>query len=142
MNFSGGLSLSLSIILTSIAELIKASDYVCSGRDPVQAMAMILNKMNFPSLSVFFSHLVEREREGGRDKKERKRYYLLLINKLLVLMLDGNSKYNAHVWSDLGYLICLRQHVWPDVIPDKYIPVTNEQNILYWEWRDWRSYTW
>ena len=27
----------------------------------------------------------------------------------MVLILDGNSEIGAHVWRNLGYLICLRQ---------------------------------
>ena len=31
--------------MTSIAQLIKASEYVCTGRNPVQASAVFLNEI-------------------------------------------------------------------------------------------------
>ena len=31
--------------MTSMAQLIKASEYVCTGRYPVQAVAVILNEL-------------------------------------------------------------------------------------------------
>ena len=52
LSFSPFLSLSLS--LTSIAQLIKASDYACTGRYPVQTSAIFLNEFSI-SLSLVFS---------------------------------------------------------------------------------------
>ena len=31
--------------MTSIAQFIKTSEYVCTGRDPVQALAVFLNEL-------------------------------------------------------------------------------------------------
>ena len=40
------LSISLSLlVMTSLAQLIKASEYACTGRYPVQASAMFLNEL-------------------------------------------------------------------------------------------------
>ena len=36
----------LNFFSTAIAQLIKTSEYVCTGRDPVQASALFLNELN------------------------------------------------------------------------------------------------
>ena len=46
---------SLSLVMTSIAQLIKASEYVCTGRYPVQASAVFLNELII-SLSLSHTH--------------------------------------------------------------------------------------
>ena len=46
--------------MTSIAQLIKASDYACTGRYPVQALAMFLSELSislYLPLSLFLSFL-------------------------------------------------------------------------------------
>ena len=76
---SGSLWLSLALSLSYVASfiynsylshnlfrygiyslVIKASDYACRGRDPVQASAMFLNKKNFQSLPRYISVRVSR----------------------------------------------------------------------------------
>ena len=42
--------------MTSIAQLVKASDFACTDRDPVQASAMFLNKKNYQFLISVSSH--------------------------------------------------------------------------------------
>ena len=44
---------SLSRVMTSIAELIKTSEYVCTGRDPVQASAVFLNELIISHWSIW-----------------------------------------------------------------------------------------
>ena len=41
--------------MTSIAQLIKASEYACTGRYPVQVSAMFLNELSNLFFSLFFS---------------------------------------------------------------------------------------
>ena len=52
------------LVMTSIAQLIKASEYSCTGRYPVQALAMFLNELSIslslsllPSLSYSLSSI-------------------------------------------------------------------------------------
>ena len=42
-----------------------------------------------------------REKRNKEIKRARKR-------EIMVLILEGNSEIGEHVWSEIGYLICLR----------------------------------
>ena len=61
-------------VMTSIAQLIKTSEYVCTGRVPVQASAVFLNELII-SLSLIILYLFQgqhvedpqREEGGPRD---------------------------------------------------------------------------
>ena len=43
-------SLSIRLVMTSLAQLIKESDYACKSRYPVQASALSLNEFSFMKL--------------------------------------------------------------------------------------------
>ena len=57
------LSVSLFLVMTSIAQLIKTSAYVCTGRNPVRASVVFLNELIIsrpysPSLFYSFSIII------------------------------------------------------------------------------------
>ena len=52
--------------MTSIAQFIKTSEYVCTGRDPVQALAVFLNelKISLSTQCVVFKSSVDKLSTG------------------------------------------------------------------------------
>ena len=74
----------------------------------------------FPPEHTWMEELLEQEHpvlRGGRGAGRRLRHraepvpqgrpqLCMLPIPIMVLVLDGHSEIGAHVWSDLGYLIC------------------------------------